>query len=151
LKTLKGLLEVFGELSTTVPIVFPVHPRSQAKIRDAGLGDFFERPGIKILPPLGYFEMLGLIKGARFVLTDSGGVQEETTALGVPCITLRENTERPITLTEGTNTLVGTSPQAIRDAVDQVLKTGGKTGRQPELWDGHAADRIADDLNAWLG
>jgi UDP-N-acetylglucosamine 2-epimerase (non-hydrolysing) len=151
LKTLKGLLEVFGELSTTVPIVFPVHPRTQAKIRDAGLGSFFSLPGIKVLPPVGYFEMLGLMHQARMVLTDSGGLQEESTALGIPCLTLRENTERPITIAEGTNELVGTDPEAIRRAVQHVVKTGGKAGRQPELWDGRAADRIVQDMIEWLG
>jgi UDP-N-acetylglucosamine 2-epimerase (non-hydrolysing) len=88
--------------------------------------------------------------GARLVLTDSGGLQEETTALGVPCITLRENTERPITVECGTNTVVGADPDRIRGAVDQILRDGGKRGRVPDLWDGHAAERIADATAAWL-
>ncbi len=99
-----------------------------------------------MLPPQGYLEMLGLMAGATLVLTDSGGMQEETTALGVPCLTLRENTERPITVEQGTNTLVGRDRGAIVRAVDEILAGGGKRGRVPELWDGHAAERIAAHL-----
>ena len=94
--------------------------------------------------------MLGLMADAALVLTDSGGVQEETTALGVPCLTLRENTERPITIDQGTNMLVGTNPQAIRDSFDVVRFNGGKRGRIPEYWDGQAATRIAQALKARL-
>lgn len=94
--------------------------------------------------------MLGLMAGARLVLTDSGGLQEETTALGVPCLTLRENTERPITVDQGTNTLVGCDRQAILTGVDEILSGGGKRGRVPELWDGHAAERIAAHLSDFL-
>jgi UDP-N-acetylglucosamine 2-epimerase (non-hydrolysing) len=94
--------------------------------------------------------MLGLMQGARMVLTDSGGIQEETTALGVPCVTLRENTERPITVTQGTNTVVGCSPARILAAVDEILRSGGKSGRSPELWDGRASQRIVAVLRGWL-
>ena len=94
--------------------------------------------------------MLGLMKDATVVLTDSGGMQEETTALGVPCVTLRENTERPITVSEGTNTIVGSDAGRILAAVDAVLSTGGKKGRRPELWDGQAAERIASVVSDWL-
>ena len=104
-----------------------------------------------MLPPQGYLEMLGLMANARVVLTDSGGIQEETTALAVPCLTMRENTERPITVDQGTNTLVGRSLERTLACVDAVLAGGGKRGRIPELWDGHAADRIAADLSGWLG
>ena len=97
-----------------------------------------------------YLEMLGLMKDARVVLTDSGGMQEETTALGIPCLTLRENTERPITVTEGTNTIVGRDPARIEAEVDSILRTGGKSGRRPELWDGNASGRIRDALVSWL-
>lgn len=148
---LTRLLAVLGELSAELPLVFPVHPRTQNKIREAGLGAFLDNPHLLALPPVGYFEMIGLMREAKLVLTDSGGLQEETTALGVPCLTLRENTERPITLLQGTNTLVGTDPDAIRRAVSDVLTTGGKAGRVPVLWDGHAAERIVDDLACWLG
>jgi UDP-N-acetylglucosamine 2-epimerase (non-hydrolysing) len=102
-----------------------------------------------VLPPLRYLDMLGLMAGARVLLTDSGGIQEETTALGVPCITLRENTERPVTVSAGTNSVVGTDPQRIRAEFDSVLTTGGKAGRIPELWDGRAAERIAADIVRW--
>jgi UDP-N-acetylglucosamine 2-epimerase (non-hydrolysing) len=94
--------------------------------------------------------MLGLMAGATLVLTDSGGLQEETTALGVPCLTLRENTERPITVEQGTNTMVGRDADAIRRGVDEILAGRGKRGRVPECWDGHAAERIAADLWQWL-
>jgi UDP-N-acetylglucosamine 2-epimerase (non-hydrolysing) len=93
--------------------------------------------------------MLGLMKDARVVLTDSGGIQEETTALGVPCITLRDNTERPITVTQGTNSVVGTDPERILACYEDVMRTGGKVGRVPELWDGAAAQRIVSIINNW--
>jgi UDP-N-acetylglucosamine 2-epimerase (non-hydrolysing) len=147
---LTRLLETLTRVSESMPIVFPVHPRTQTKIREAGLGDFLALPGVLATGPLGYFEMLGLMRGARVVLTDSGGLQEETTALGVPCLTLRENTERPITITQGTNTLVGTDSAAILRSVEELMSGSGKSGREPEFWDGHAAQRIAADLLAWL-
>ena len=103
-----------------------------------------------VLPAQGYLEMLGLMSGATLVLTDSGGMQEETTALGVPCLTLRENTERPITIEQGTNTLVGRDRSAMLREVNEILAGRGKRGRVPELWDGHAAERIAAHLAHWL-
>jgi UDP-N-acetylglucosamine 2-epimerase (non-hydrolysing) len=103
-----------------------------------------------LLPPQGYLEMLGLLSGATAVLTDSGGLQEETTARGIPCLTLRQNTERRITVDEGTNTLVGTDRNATLQGVDDIIAGGGKRGRMPELWDGRAAERIAADLVEWL-
>jgi UDP-N-acetylglucosamine 2-epimerase (non-hydrolysing) len=105
---------------------------------------------MRLLPSQGYLEMLGLTRDASVVLTDSGGLQEETTALGVPCITLRENTERPITIAEGTNTLTGPQPDKILQCLADILENGGKRGRIPEYWDGQAADRIAIALRAWL-
>jgi len=102
------------------------------------------------LQPQGYLEMLGLMSAARMVLTDSGGLQEETTALGVPCITLRENTERPITVESGTNTLVGRDRAATLAVVREIMAGGGKRGRVPEFWDGQAATRIAAEMAAWL-
>jgi UDP-N-acetylglucosamine 2-epimerase (non-hydrolysing) len=95
--------------------------------------------------------MLGLLTGARMVLTDSGGIQEETTALNVPCLTMRDNTERPVTVEQGTNTLVGRDRQRTLEVTDEIMRSGGKRGRVPELWDGHAGDRIARDLSASLG
>jgi len=103
-----------------------------------------------VMPPQGYLEMLGLMANAAAVLTDSGGVQEETTALGVPCLTLRENTERQITVEQGTNTLVGRDREAILACIDAILAGGGKRGRVPELWDGRASERIAADVAQWL-
>ena len=103
-----------------------------------------------MLPPQGYLEMLGLMAAAALVLTDSGGMQEETTALAVPCLTMRENTERPITVEQGTNTVVGRDRERILGLVEDILRSGGKRGRIPELWDGHAAERIADHLAHWL-
>ena len=146
---LEPLLRVIGEISATLPLVFPLHPRTRAKLDQAGLNRLLNTPQILCLPPLGYLEMLGLMAKARLVLTDSGGIQEETTALGVPCLTLRDNTERPVTVEQGTNTLVGSRPERLRRAVQEVLATGGKAGRVPELWDGHAASRIAAIIAGW--
>lgn len=147
---LKQLLHTLSDISEQMPLIFPIHPRTEGKIRDAGLGGYLDNPRILTLPPQGYHEMLGLMSEARLVLTDSGGIQEETTALGVPCITLRENTERPITVSQGTNTIVGTDAQKIRKAFEDVVLNGGKAGRLPELWDGRAAERIVDILERWL-
>jgi UDP-N-acetylglucosamine 2-epimerase (non-hydrolysing) len=113
-------------------------------IEQAGLRDCLQSPGILPIPPVGYLEMLGLMKSARVVMTDSGGVQEETTALGIPCITLRANTERPITAEQGTNTVVGCDIALILSTVDDIMESGGKAGKTPELWDGKAAGRIVE-------
>lgn len=147
---LRPLIETLAELSKELPLLFPIHPRTAARIESAGLQPLLDEAAIFTLPPQGYLEMLGVMRDARMVLTDSGGIQEETTALGVPCITLRENTERPITVSEGTNTIVGTDPVAIRAAADEVNVGGGKAGRQPELWDGKAAERIAQVLREYF-
>jgi len=143
---LAPLLVVLRSVSARLPLVIALHPRTRANIERFGLADLVAPPRIALLPPQGYLEMLGLMSGATLVLTDSGGIQEETTALGVPCLTARENTERPITLEQGTNTLVGRDPALILRAVDEILAGGGKRGRVPELWDGRAAERIAADL-----
>ena len=103
-----------------------------------------------VTPPLSYLRALGLMREARLAITDSGGVQEETTALGVPCLTVRENTERPVTVQEGTNTIVGNSPDALIAAVEHILRSGAGKGRMPALWDGKAAIRIADCIEAFL-
>jgi len=147
---LVSLLETLTKVSEQLPIVFPVHPRTRQRLQEFGLEEMLQDANIHCLGPLGYMEMLGMMANARMVLTDSGGIQEETTALGVPCITLRENTERPITVDQGTNTIVGTDSTAILREVDVVLAGGGKAGRQPELWDGQAAVRIARHLAGWL-
>ena len=126
-----------------LPLIFPVHPRTRDNLRKFGvkLG-----PNVQIVGPRGYMEFLNLWKDAVVVLTDSGGMQEETTALGVPCITLRENTERPLTVDEGTNVLAGTDPQRAIAEARKVLAGNGKVGRRPELWDGKAAERIVAEL-----
>jgi UDP-N-acetylglucosamine 2-epimerase (non-hydrolysing) len=148
--TLKALLEILNEVSTRLPLIWPMHPRTRANIERAGLTGFFSNPSLACLSPQGYLEMVGLLNRATVVLTDSGGVQEETTALGVPCLTMRLNTERPITVEQGTNTLVGRDRREILAGVDDVLAGGGKRGRVPELWDGNAAGRIAGHLGRWL-
>ena len=150
LDRLEPLLSVLREVSERIPLVFALHPRTRANIERFALLDLLTSDRIVLLPPQGYLEMLGLLTGARLVLSDSGGLQEETTALGVPCLTMRENTERPITVDQGTNTLVGRDPHAIRKGVDEILSGAGKTGRIPEFWDGRAAERIAADLSQWL-
>jgi UDP-N-acetylglucosamine 2-epimerase (non-hydrolysing) len=148
--TLRSLVRALREVAERLPLAFPVHPRTRARIDALDLGGLLDTPRIALLPPLGYLELLGLMAGARLVLTDSGGLQEETTALGVPCVTLRENTERPITVERGTNTVVGSNPERILATVDAILADGGKRGRIPDLWDGHAAERIVDAIGAWL-
>lgn len=149
--TFKALLEGIADLSRSLPVIFPVHPRTLARMHQYGLGRFLDLPSVRQIPPVGYLEMLGLMKDARMVLTDSGGIQEETTALGVPCVTLRHNTERPITVAEGTNTLAGNDPARILAACDEILRNGGRAGRIPELWDGKASERIAEVMRVWLG
>lgn len=148
--TLRGLLETACKISARLPIVFPMHPRTCAMIEKFGLSRMIAVPEILQLPPMGYLEMLGLMKDARVVLTDSGGIQEETTALGVPCITLRNNTERPITVDQGTNTVAGQDAEKILAAFDGIMRNGGKAGRIPEFWDGHASTRIAQEIRTWL-
>jgi UDP-N-acetylglucosamine 2-epimerase (non-hydrolysing) len=147
---LRGLLGEMRHLSERLPLVFPMHPRTAARIAAENLVSVIATPRIFSTAPLGYLEMLGLMARARLVLTDSGGIQEETTALGVPCITLRDNTERPITVDEGTNVVVGTRLEAIRAAANEVLESGGKAGRIPEHWDGRAAERIARIIDDWF-
>ena len=149
-ETLGSVLEILGEVASKLPLVFVQHPRTRANIERFGLSSRVDSNRMLLLPPQGYLEMLGLMSEAALFLTDSGGLQEETTALGVPCLTLRENTERPITVDEGTNTLVGRDRAAIVRGVEEILAGEGKRGRVPEFWDGRAAERIAADLWQWL-
>jgi len=146
----RHLLETVRLVSEKIPVVFTVHPRTRKALDAHGLQAYLDTERILCLPPLGYLEMLGLISSARLVMTDSGGLQEETTVVGVPCITLRENTERPVTVDQGTNTIAGHDRDLIMSVVDAVLTDGGKRGRTPELWDGKAADRIKQVLSNWL-
>jgi UDP-N-acetylglucosamine 2-epimerase (non-hydrolysing) len=143
-------MAVLAEVARELPLVFVLHPRTRTNLERHKLGDLVDPARIALLPPQGYLEMLGLLAGATVVLTDSGGLQEETTALGVPCLTLRENTERPITVEQGTNTLVGRDRRAILTGVAVALHGDSKQSRTPELWDGHAAERIAADLWQWV-
>lgn len=148
--TLAALLALLGEIAQQLPLVFAMHPRTRANIERHGLSGRLDPRRIVVLPPQGYLQMVGLMAGATLVLTDSGGLQEETTALGVPCLTMRENTERPITVEQGTNTMVGSDAAAIRHGVAEILAGRGKRGRVPEYWDGRTAQRIAADLSQWL-
>ena len=139
---LKGIVAALEAIAAECPLVFPAHPRTAEQLARL---DAIEN--VRVLRPLGYLDFLALEASARLVLTDSGGVQEETTVLGVPCLTLRDNTERPLTVTEGTNTVVGRDPARILSAAQRILRQG-VTPRRPALWDGRAAERIADVLVA---
>ncbi|MEV4017570.1 UDP-N-acetylglucosamine 2-epimerase (non-hydrolyzing) [Nonomuraea angiospora] len=143
----KELVDAVLQVSRQIPIVVPVHPRGKARLAEAGLVD---GESIKVVDPLGYVDFLSLVRGAALVITDSGGVQEETTVLGVPCLTLRPNTERPITITHGTNRLV--TPPLLPAAAEKALADGAATpaGELPVLWDGQAGPRIARVISAWL-
>jgi len=141
---LARLLDGARAVAARLPVVFPVHPRTRARIAALG-GD--AAAGLRLIEPLGYLAFLGLQADAKLVLTDSGGVQEETTALGVPCLTLRDNTERPVTVDEGTNTVVGDDPARIAAATAEILDGGGKRGRVPALWDGATGPRVATAIS----
>lgn len=147
---LKDIIQTIINVSSDIPVVFPVHPRTDKQIKEHKLEALFNTSNVIRLPALGYLEILGILKSARFVMTDSGGLQEETTALGIPCLTLRPSTERPITVSEGTNTIVNLDADKIYSAVKDILLTGGKSGRIPEYWDGCAAERIVSILDQWL-
>jgi len=138
-ETLREILSALEEISRKCPVIFPVHPRTRKNILQAGL----TIQGVQLLEPLGYLDFLSLTHSAGLVLTDSGGIQEETTYLGVPCLTMRPTTERPITVEVGTNRLVASQRQAILESVSEVQLGERGKGQIPELWDGHAAERIA--------
>jgi UDP-N-acetylglucosamine 2-epimerase (non-hydrolysing) len=152
-ETFLSILEGLDELSGSCPILFSAHPRTRKRIAEFGLERFFQAgngqagngTGVRLLDPLGYLDFLCLMKHAALVVTDSGGIQEETTCLNVPCVTVRNNTERPVTVTCGTNAIAGTGSENIRRAVKEQL-SGSKPGRVPEKWDGHAAVRIVDKV-----
>ncbi len=139
-ETLVPIWGMLSDIARRIPLLFPIHPRTRAKIREFGLGE----NGITLVDPVGSFDMLHAMKGAALVLTDSGGLQEETTVLGIPCITIRENTERPVTVTVGTNYLAGTDPGRILSAANEILAGNAKKGAVPPLWDGESSGRIAD-------
>jgi UDP-N-acetylglucosamine 2-epimerase (non-hydrolysing) len=143
-----GLLESLITISEKLPIVFPAHPRTRGRIEEFGFAENVKNSNIKLIEPLGYLDFMRLYSGAKLVLTDSGGLQEETTALGIPCLTLRENTERPITIEMGTNILVGTNPEKIKATALEVLAEENFTlnAKIPPLWDGKTAERICNAL-----
>ena len=154
--SLERVLLAIASIQVRLPVVWPVHPRTRAKLAECGLGERQGPPakgnlGLRMVEPQGYLNFLRLMENARLVLTDSGGIQEETTVLGVPCLTMRENTERPVTLEEGTNVLVGTDTGTIVREAMRVLDGQARPGTRPELWDGKAASRIVDILVARLG
>jgi UDP-N-acetylglucosamine 2-epimerase (non-hydrolysing) len=152
------MLDAFLDISRRMPVIFPAHPRTLKRIQEDGLGDYFvdhfvqgsepwdSQVRIRVVPPLGYLDFLNLMSEAKVVLTDSGGIQEETTILGVPCMTLRENTERPATIAQGTNVLVGSNPEIIIREFNQVCANGRGAQWSPRYWDGKAAKRIIQIL-----
>lgn len=146
--TLTGIIEAMKRISEDIPVIFPVHPRTKRNIQEFGLLEFLNGSKIELLNPIPYMAFLDLWKDASLVLTDSGGLQEETTALGIPCFTVRENTERPITIEEGTNILVGTTSSGILAAYESFKKGEVKTGRVPQYWDGKASERIVAALTS---
>jgi len=150
-ESLGTMIAALTAAAARAPLLFPVHPRTMARAETLGAAAALRAvPGLRLCDPVGYNDFVTLMSGARFVVTDSGGIQEETTALGVPCLTMREGTERPITVTEGTNTVVGLDPARIARELDAILDGRGKKGRAPEGWDGRAGERIADALVHFL-
>jgi UDP-N-acetylglucosamine 2-epimerase (non-hydrolysing) len=143
--TLAGLLEVLVEVSNRLPLVFPIHPRTKRRIDDFGLTEKLAavNGAFQLLPPFGYLDFLAPTSQAKAIVTDSRGLQEESTVLGIPCLTTRANTERPSTVEEGTSTLVGNDFLKLRHSLQAVLNGSSKRGRCPALWDGHTAERIA--------
>ena len=145
---LAGLVDALVRVAAMSPVLFPVHPGTRKRLEETGLLDRLSAaPQMHLVEPLGYVDMLCLMEHARLALVDSGGIQEETTVLGVPCLTMRHNTERPVTITAGTNRLVGTDPERIVAETRQILDHGGPEGRVPELWDGHSAERLVAVLS----
>lgn len=140
---LRAIFDALENVSKRLPILFPIHPRTRARLGQFGI-DPTQHKNITLLDPLGYLQFLALQRDATVVVTDSGGIQEETTYMGVPCLTLRPNTERPVTVTEGTNLLLGSDFARLQQEVDTILDGGWKQGKIPDLWDGKASERIAE-------
>lgn len=148
-EVLAQLVNVLINVSTDLPLVFPVHPRTGQMLKNSGLlSQLQQASGVHLAPPLGYLPFLSLTSQAKVIVTDSGGLQEESTALGIPCLTMRNNTERPITVDVGTSTLIGNDPEKLENSLLEVLNGTYKMGGCPELWDGHASERIAEALLA---
>jgi UDP-N-acetylglucosamine 2-epimerase (non-hydrolysing) len=147
--TLAGIVAQLKSAAESVTLVFPVHPRTRKQLREFGLHEELERaPGLRLIEPLGYRQFMGLVTRACLAITDSGGLQEETTYLDVPCLTVRPNTERPITVSQGTNRLV--APAALLDNIRRALAGEWPRGRRPELWDGRTAERCVGSLRRHL-
>lgn len=147
----EGVLRALEAIQKEIRVLFPIHPRSVVKLKEFGLYDWVVSwPNLKLTEPLGYLDFMNLMSQSKLVLTDSGGLQEESTVLGIPCLTLRENTERPITIREGTNLLLGTDPHRIETEAKKILNGHAKKGRVPKYWDGRAAERIVDVLEQKL-
>lgn len=145
--TISGLMHSLRAIAVKVPVLFPVHPRTRKQLHTFGLADAQNgNNNLHLVEPLGYLDFLHCMANAKLVITDSGGIQEETTVLQIPCLTVRENTERPVTVEIGTNTIIGTDPQRLLQEAGHVLSGTGKAGRLPELWDGRAAERIVQVL-----
>ncbi len=148
--SLRVILDAFETIQNEMPVIFPIHPRTRKMLESTQLNDVVRNmPNLKLLDPVGYLDFLALMKNAAVILTDSGGIQEETTYLGIQCLTLRPNTERPVTITTGTNRLVELTTKGIVESYRDAM-THPKPGRIPELWDGNAAGRIVDVLLADL-
>ncbi len=144
---LSSVIDILEEIQSDLKIIFPLHPRTRGMAEKHGLMKRIESlKGIRLLPPVSYTDFLYIMKHSKFVLTDSGGIQEETTVMGIPCLTMRENTERPETITEGTNILVGTDRDRIMSSVEDILTGRARKGSVPEKWDGHATERIISIL-----
>ncbi|MEW6210513.1 MAG: UDP-N-acetylglucosamine 2-epimerase (non-hydrolyzing) [Acidobacteriota bacterium] len=151
-QTFVRVLDALDAIGQRLPIIFPVHPRTRARIEEFDLQEMIARqPNLILTEPMSYLDFLRLYSNSRLVLTDSGGIQEETTALGIPCLTLRHNTERPVTVTEGTNRVVGNDPEAIKREALLALDRKAAPARAPELWDGQAARRIVDAIERASG
>ena len=148
---LQSLLDSLGWIQERIPVLLPLHPRTRKRLGEFSLLDeATAMPNLELTEPLGYLDFLALTMSSKFVLTDSGGLQEETTVLGIPCLTLRPNTERPVTVSVGTNVIVGSDPEVIRENVSEILSGRTKNGAIPALWDGHASKRVAGVLIAHL-
>ncbi len=147
----RRLISTFQKIEKELKLIFPIHPRSRKRISEFGLDEMIaSMPNLKLLDPLGYLDFMNLMHNARVLLTDSGGIQEETTYLGIPCITMRENTERPVTMEVGTNVLVGSDTDMIYEEFKKVINGRAKKGSIPPMWDGHAAERIVDIIKKEL-
>jgi UDP-N-acetylglucosamine 2-epimerase (non-hydrolysing) len=147
-RRLRDFLLLLERIGARLPVLFPIHPRTRKMLQEFGLAE--DPPGVHLVEPVGYLEFIALEEGARLVLTDSGGIQEESTILQVPCLTLRANTERPVTVTEGCNRVVGQDPQTIWAAVEEILGQKKPASRVPEKWDGRTAERIVRVIEEFL-